>query len=414
MLLDKYHQIKNKEIYVVLFLILFSIIIRLPVVFMFGDSNIENEWGNLYKNLVIHGKLIYENFNGTLLPNLWMPPLYSYYIYFFSIFSDSQAIVTQLVLYSQVILAGISVAFFYQLNKNFFSIKISFWSSLIFSIIPLHLYACSQISSISLQVFLIILFLFFFFLIIKNYFFLPMVGFSVSGGMLLLLRGESIAIVALSIIYLFLFFKAPIKKILLILLITLITVSPYLIRNIIIFEKVIIVKSFGYNFWRGNHPLALKNSLVEGSEIHYGNLREQVKQMPKDNSYRFAFDKLYLNEAINNIKKEPASYLILIIKKAMSFLLINLNSMDAKYFHPAHYLPLLFFGITSLIGICLYKKKSLKYNYLLLVLLAYVGIFSLVAILPRYKLIILPLQIIFTSVFIEKIKNYYLYLKKNK
>jgi len=239
-----------------------------------------------------------------------------------------------------------------------------------------------------------------------------MVGFSVSGGMLLLLRGESIAIVALSIIYLFLFFKAPIKKILLILLITLITVSPYLIRNIIIFEKVIIVKSFGYNFWRGNHPLALKNSLVEGSEIHYGNLREQVKQMPKDNSYRFVFDKLYLNEAINNIKKEPASYLILIIKKAMSFLLINLNSMDAKYFHPAHYLPLLFFGITSLIGICLYKKKSLKYNYLLLVLLAYVGIFSLVAILPRYKLIILPLQIIFTTIFIEKIKNYYLTYKK--
>ena len=84
MLLDKYHQIKNKEIYVILFLILFSIIIRLPVVFMFGDSNIENEWGNLYNNLIIHGKLIYENFNGTLLPNLWMPPLYSLlYIFFF-------------------------------------------------------------------------------------------------------------------------------------------------------------------------------------------------------------------------------------------------------------------------------------------------------------------------------------------
>ena len=158
----------------------------------------------------------------------------------------------------------------------------------------------------------------------------------------------------------------------------------------------------------------MKNSLVEGSEIHYGNLREQVEQLPKDNSYRFTFDKLYLDEGIKNIKKEPLGYLILMVKKGMSFLLINYQSMDPKYFHPLNYLPLLFLSITSLIGIALYKKQSSKFNYLFLILLAYVGIFSLVAILPRYKLIILPLQIIFTSVFIEKIKNYYAILKKNK
>ena len=414
MILNNYHQIKNKEIYVIFFLISFSILVRLPVVFMFGDTNIENEWGSLYNNLVIHGKLIYENFGEILLPNLWMPPLYAYYIYFFSIFISSETVVTQLVLYSQVAMASASVVFFYKLNKNFFSKNISFFSSLLFSIVPLHLYACSQISSISLQVFLIVLFLSFFFQIVKNCSFLSIIGFSISSGMLILLRGESIAIVCLSIIYLFLFFKVSVKKVLLILSITLITTSPYLIRNIIVFEKVIIIKSFGYNFWRGNHPLALKKSLVEGSEIHYGNLREQVKKIPKDNFYRFAFDKLYFDEGIKNIKKEPLGYLILMIKKGMSFLLINYQSMDPKYFHPLNYLPLLFLSITSLIGIALYKKQSSKFNYLFLILLAYVGIFSLVAILPRYKLIILPLQIIFTSVFIEKIKNYYVTFKKNK
>tara|TARA_Y100000741_G_scaffold53431_1_gene36766 strand:+ start:143 stop:841 length:699 start_codon:yes stop_codon:yes gene_type:complete len=232
--------------------------------------------------------------------------------------------------------------------------------------------------------------------------------------MLILLRGESIAIVILSIAYLFLFYKITFKKILLISLISLVTTSPYLIRNILIFEKATIIKSFGYNFWRGNHPQALKNSLVEGSELAYGDLTEQVRNIPKDNFYRFAFDKIYLDEAIKNIKNEPLGYMILFFKKATSFLLINYQSMDPKYFNPFNYLPLLFIGITSLIGISLYKKKSLEYNYLLLIILAYVGIFSLVAILPRYKLIILPFQIIFTCVFFEKIKNYYLYLKKNK
>ena len=50
-------------------------------------------------------------------------------------------------------------------------------------------------------------------------------------------------------------------------------------------------------------------------------------------------------------------------------------------------------------------KKSYKLNYLILILIAYVGIFSTVSVLPRYKLIILPLQIIFTNVLIVYIKK---------
>ena len=53
------------------------------------------------------------------------------------------------------------------------------------------------------------------------------------------LKGRLVAfwIFVLSILYLLFFFKTPIKKISLIFLITLITISPYLIRNFIIFEN---------------------------------------------------------------------------------------------------------------------------------------------------------------------------------
>ena len=318
-----------------------------------------------------------------------------------------------MVLFSQILLASISVAVFYKLNRNFFSQKISFYSSLLFSIFPLHVYACSQISSISLQTFLIILFLYYFFQIVGIKSFISIVFFSILGGLLILLRGESIVIVVLSIIYLYLFFKIPIKKILLISLITAITVSPYLIRNILIFEKVTIIKSFGYNFWRGNHPIALKNSLVEGSEVRYGDLQERIKSIPRDNSFRFNYDKLFFSEAIKNIKQDPTGHLILYAKKTLSFLLINTKSMDLKYFNPFQYLPLLILGIISLIGIGLSNKKSYQFNYLIMILFVYVMIFSAVAILPRYKLIILPLQIIFTNVFIEYIKKKILDHRKN-
>ena len=39
---------KKKETLVVIFLVFLSIVIRIPVVLIFGDTNLENEWTNGY------------------------------------------------------------------------------------------------------------------------------------------------------------------------------------------------------------------------------------------------------------------------------------------------------------------------------------------------------------------------------
>ena len=214
------------------------------------------------------------------------------------------------------------------------------------------------------------------------------------------------------------FFKLSLKKVLLILLITTITISPYLIRNFLIFEKITIAKTFGYNLWKGNHPHAMKNSLVEGSEKFDKNLIEKqakrlegfiiLESIPRDLNYRLSFDRFFLQQAINNIKKEPKEYFIFFLKKAVSFILIDIKSSDPDYYKPLHYLPVLILGITSLIGMMISNKRSYKLNYLILIFFSLVGIFSVVSILPRYKLIILPIQIIFTNIVLEKIfrKNF--------
>ena len=76
-------------------LILFSIFIRIPVVAIYGDVGLNNEWATLVANLVEYKQLGWANCQfayyttevcfeeGMLLPNLWMPPLYAYYLYFF-------------------------------------------------------------------------------------------------------------------------------------------------------------------------------------------------------------------------------------------------------------------------------------------------------------------------------------------
>ena len=407
MFFKNYHYLKNKEIYVIILLILFSIFIRIPVIFLYGDIALENEWLILVNNLTNHGILAFDyhdqNLAKYLFPNLYMPPLYAYYTYFFSTFGLASPNYILIILFSQVLLASISVAIFYKISEIFFSKKISLSISLLYSLFPLHVYACSQISSISLQTFLTVLFIYLFFQFIEKKSSLLIFAVSFIGGLIILLRQEFVAVLVLSLIYAFIFYKVRLKEIFLILLISLITISPYLIRNIIVFETVTITKTTGYNLWKGSHPNA---GGLEGSEIINDSLQKKIDKIPKDKFYGLNFDNLFLNEAIKNIKGDPTRYLTLFIKKAFSFLFIDINSPNPNYYNPLHYIPVLLFGIIALIGIGLSDKKSHKLNYLVLLFFFYVFIFSTVSILPRYKLIILPLQIIFAGVVIESFKKF--------
>tara|TARA_B100001123_G_C15204475_1_gene984695 strand:- start:70 stop:1308 length:1239 start_codon:yes stop_codon:yes gene_type:complete len=395
--------LKNSETVTIVFLILLSIFIRIPAVLLFGDKTLEYEWEVLVSNLISHNILAFDynnpSFNKYLFPNLLMPPLYAYYLYFLSIFGFQEQNYIFLVLCSQIFLASISVAVFYKINKIFFSKKICFYSTILFSIFPLHLIACTQISSINLQIFFTLLFFYLFFKFKEKRDFLSIFFLSLTAGLLILLRGEFIAILLLSILYLFFFYKVKIEKILLIVLITLLTVSPYLVRNIFIFNEIVITKSVGYNLWKGNNP----NTKVEGGGILDKDLKSKINNIPKDKLYGLNFDKVFTERALKNLKEEPAKYFILFIKKILSYLFIDIESTQKNYYHFLHYIPVFLVGATSLAGIILSNKNSKKLNFLILVFFLNVVIFSIFFILPRYKLAILPLQIIFTNIFINHV-----------
>ena len=62
------------------------------------------------------------------------------------------------------------------------------------------------------------------------------------------------------------------KHITMIILLTIIVISPYLTRNIILVDKIIITQSIGYNLWKGNNSEAD----VEGKDYRDLNLVEQI------------------------------------------------------------------------------------------------------------------------------------------
>ena len=60
MLLDNYLKLKQETLLLIL-LIIFSFLVRIPIIIIFGDAAIENEWEPLLYNLVEHKTLSFTS-----------------------------------------------------------------------------------------------------------------------------------------------------------------------------------------------------------------------------------------------------------------------------------------------------------------------------------------------------------------
>ena len=148
------------KIYFLTWLILLSFLLRLISVYFVRDINIEHEWYILLDNLIKYKTFSFYTFNDQLIPSALLPPVYLFFLYFIKVvtsFEGSNFLYS--IIFIQIILSTYSVYLFYQLSQNFFSNKLSLINSIIFSVIPLNIYTCGQISSITLQIFFSLIFL---------------------------------------------------------------------------------------------------------------------------------------------------------------------------------------------------------------------------------------------------------------
>jgi len=390
--------------------ILIGFFLRLLSYFFFRDLNLDNEWGILFTNFsnykiiginIFDGEGVIQGIaptNHEVFPSIFMPPFYLFLIIFFS-FLFSETYLVSAILFFQIILSIVSSYFLYKLLNKFFNKKISFTGLLIFLYFPLNIYASTQISSATLQVFFIILFFYFFsnLLIKKNI--KNLILFSIASAILILLRGEYILILFFS--YFFLQFRTKNFKIIIMSFSLIIfLVSPYLVRNYVNFEELVITKSFGFNLWKGNNKFA--NS--EGNENLYDvEMIEDLKKINPDKFYEVKRDNIYKQYALRNITEDPKFYLKLYLKKIIAFIFYDKNSTYPNYYSIFHIIPKLILGVFSVIGIFLIDKKNKNLIYFNLCFVLNILVFSLFFILPRYQLGVLPLQIILSCIVIQKI-----------
>jgi len=388
---------------------LLALVLRIISIYYYRDTEIANEWGIIVENLANNNILSVHSVQGVPVPNIFMPPLYPLFLYSIKIFFNNTDIFLWVIQYLQLFFAIITIFLANKILLEFFSENLSAIGTLIFAVFPLNVYAVSQISSITLQILLLNIFIYSYLKLFKKIEYLQIFLFTISSALLMLLRGEFFIFVILSIIYLYLKQK-NLTKILLISLMTLLIISPYLYRNYNIFGVITITKSGGYNLLKGNHP----RTKPEGTRMFLSiekvipevksKLDELIAKGPSSN-YDLAQDKILLNQAIKFIKSNPLHYVMLYIKKVLSFMFIDINASYANYYSPLHIIPKLFLGVTTLIGIILsFNLRVNAQNFVTLYYLANIGLVSIFFILPRYSLSLLMIQIILSLLVLKKLK----------
>jgi len=385
---------KNKlltdEKFFFLFIFILGILSRSITAYFFGDKVLENEWGVLVNNLYTHNSFSLLRFNDLFIPNLWMPPIYGYFVYLHSlIFGLNEYLVSSVIL-SQILISSITPLIFYKILSKFFRKNLTILGTLIFTLMPIIVYSSCQISSITIYLMLFILFLKLILDLDVNFKNSKLFYIGIIAAILILTRRDFILIYFFSLFYIFVYFKINFKKILIILSISLIGISPYLTRNYLAFDKLIIHSGFGYNVWKAYNPLAK----VEGYYSESYELQNELSKVKKNIYYRINEDKIYLSQAKQYIKENPLKYFMLYLKRLFAFYFFDLDSSQKNYYNFFHIYPNLSLSIISIFGILVCNKKNYKFNYLLSTMIILIFVYASFAVLPRYKVYILPFQII--------------------
>jgi hypothetical protein len=390
----------NKLIY----LIIITIITRIFSIYLFGAKDISNEWGVMVSIMEENQMIGFRKVEGEIMPNIFMPPLYPIFLFLVKkLFSNFYYYLLS-IQFIQLIFSIIGVIYLIKILSNFFSEKISYIGAYIFALFPLNVYAISQISSVTLQILLIILYIYYFIKSLKISSKKNIILFSLFSACLILLRGEFFVFYFFTLFYFLL--KKKIHLIISSFIITLLLISPYLIRNYLIFEVITVTKSSGFNLFKGNNPLSKAEGIpmLDDVEKISKETHEKIKKIKPQDKYDLIIDNLYKEEAIKFIIDNPFRYAKLYIIKLFSIIFFDFNASYPNYYNIFHLLPKIIISISTLIGIFLTFKKKNPLRFFTLYYLFNCFLLSIFFILPRYSLALLPIQIILTCYFLSLLK----------
>ncbi|MFI5211352.1 MAG: glycosyltransferase family 39 protein [Ignavibacteria bacterium] len=376
----------KQPVKIVLLISAIAVIIRVISVLIFAELNNPEMWefGQIARSL-LDGKGFVFMANTIPVPSAFMPPGLPYLYYFFFIIFGDNHVSYFLILLLNSILSGISVLLVYKLSKEFYSSQVGIYSALYISLSPVFIYSSLTYNSLIIyHVLLLLLFItvinsFRYFEIVtaqrtlRRYKDVLLLGIVL--GVFLYFRSEMLGFSA--IISILFFLKRQMIRGLLVLLIPVLLILPWTIRNYYTFGTIVPVStSMGYNFYTGHGD--------DHSTVAY---LKSVSQLKEDSTFEINKSKISFEHAFEYITHHPKDDAAESIKKVFSLWVLDLYRDTAKNpVYIAVWLPTLLF---FLIG--LYKSMKIQpvrenIKILILYLLFSTALVVLFFNIPRYQI----------------------------
>ena len=108
----------NKNIILILLL---AILARIFSIYLYGDYEIDMEWGVMLSNLEENRLLSVRSVDGVPVPNIFMPPLYPIFLYAIKLIFQDSEVFLKATLIIQLILSIFSIFIIYKILQQLFS-----------------------------------------------------------------------------------------------------------------------------------------------------------------------------------------------------------------------------------------------------------------------------------------------------
>ncbi len=239
----------------------------------------------------------------------------------------------------------------------------------------------------------------------------------VTAGVTILCDPVAIVIYPAMIIWFIINKKINFFKLILIIIVSLIIVTPWAIRNYNIHKKIIpVTTQFGVNLWIGNNPNATGTDYYKIISIEKGeyilmthtlpfNLQDSLSKISEIQRTNF-----YLSEALNFIREEPLKFIRLMFKKFYYYFWFapssEYSSKDLEKFKILFYifyLPNLIMGVTG-VFLSIKNRKNVLLIIFSLLFISGIYIFTHVGLI-RYRLPVELYLLIFSAYFVASVRK---------
>lgn len=309
----------------------------------------------------------------------------------------------------QCLLNAVTIIFIFFITRLIFNQSAAIISALLFAVYPLFVYTTSTFFPTTVFIFLLSIIMFLILSIEKKQTTLKVVMLGVMLGLAALTVPTVLVFVPFALSWI-LFGRRNLNlktifSCVVILLSTILTLSPWLLRNFKVYHKpFVIATNGGYNFWMGNNQWASASSGNSIQRPEY--LLKKLNQAGSDTQK----ESIYYQDALEYIKKHPGRLVTLTFKKALNLWRLyptpdtgyKTNALLSKIIGAMSFGPVLFLAI---LGILLSWRQKKKYSILFILLFfSFTMMHSLFITKVRFRLPLDPYLIIIASYALSELK----------